>query len=117
LNSLSYSYDRELQQTFICDIASEMAVELAGAVPTTVYTTTSTETDVSSFCRICATTGSSNLFSIFSQEDELWDVAEKIGRCLPIIVCMIGRISLSWVYLWLLTAPLILRLSSCFVCN
>jgi hypothetical protein len=33
------------------------------------------------------------LFSIFSPEGELWDVAEKIGRCLPIIVCMIQFIS------------------------
>jgi hypothetical protein len=65
-----------------------MAVDLASALPT-VYSTVSTETDSTSFCRICATTGSGNLFSIFSQEGELWDVAEKIGRCLPIIVCMI----------------------------
>ena len=64
-----------------------MALDLGSALPT-VYSTISTETDITSFCRICATTGSGSLFSIFSQEGELWDVAEKIGRCLPIIVCI-----------------------------
>lgn len=65
-----------------------MAVDLGSALPT-VYSTISAETDITSFCRICATTGSGSLFSIFSQEGELWDVAEKIGRCLPIIVCTV----------------------------
>ncbi|PNF25121.1 hypothetical protein B7P43_G02005 [Cryptotermes secundus] len=62
-----------------------MAVDLGSALPT-VYATVSAEASVSSFCRICATTGSRHLFSIFSPEGELWDIAEKIGRCLPIIV-------------------------------
>lgn len=65
-----------------------MAVDLGCALPT-VYSTISAENDIASFCRICATTGSGSLFSIFSQEGELWDVAEKIGRCLPIVVCII----------------------------
>jgi hypothetical protein len=88
---LLFFCDSELQQFYIFGVALEMAVDLPSPLPTSY--TTSTETNVSSFCRICATTGSGNMFSIFSQEGELWDVAEKIGRCLPIIVCMIGGIS------------------------
>jgi hypothetical protein len=65
-----------------------MAVELASALPS-VYATVSAEANVSSVCRICATTVSRHLFSIFSPEGELWDIAEKIGRCLPIMVCTI----------------------------
>ena len=37
-------------------------------------------------CRICATSGSGEMFAIYSRQGELWDVAEKIGRCLPVIV-------------------------------
>jgi hypothetical protein len=96
LNAIAFFFfflhDRELQQFFIFGISLEMAVDLASALPTS-YTTSSSKTNISSFCRICATADSSNLFSIFSQEGELWDVVEKIGRCLPIIVRMIGRIS------------------------
>lgn len=80
-----------MQTVFILDIISEMAVDLGSALPT-VYATVSAEASISSFCRICATTGSRHLFSIFSPEGELWDIAEKIGRCLPIIVCIVGRI-------------------------
>ncbi|PSN34484.1 hypothetical protein C0J52_07578 [Blattella germanica] len=44
------------------------------------------DTDKSAFCRICATVNSADMFSIYSKEGELWDIVEKIGRCLPIVV-------------------------------
>ncbi|KAJ9586787.1 hypothetical protein L9F63_019620, partial [Diploptera punctata] len=46
-------------------------------------------------CRICATTGYGNLFSIYSKQGELWNVVEKIGRCLPIIVLPTDELPLN----------------------
>lgn len=39
------------------------------------------------YCRLCASHNArKSLFSIFGSDGELWKIAEKIGRCLPIIV-------------------------------
>jgi hypothetical protein len=96
-----------------------MAVDLGSASPT-VYASVSAEASVNTFCRICATKSSRHLFSIFSPEGELWDIAEKIGRCLPIIVCIIGGIYCDYwnlTYLQFVTAPPISKLSSFYIFN